>query len=56
MFVTGFLVKSVTYRIALVPIDCDVNIRKVTGLQTISLINDLLIIYIYEGVGWGATC
>lgn len=50
MVVTGFLVKSVTYKIPLVPIDYSVNIRKVTGLQSISLINDLLIIYIYIGV------
>lgn len=56
MFVTGFLVKSVTYQIALVPSDFNVNVRKVTGLPTISLINDLLIFYIYEGVWWGVTC
>lgn len=50
MVVTGFLVKSVTYKIPLVPIYYNVNIRKVTGLPTISLINDLLIIYIYVWV------
>lgn len=51
--VTDFFVKYVTYQIPLVPIDYNVNIKKVTGLQAISLINDLLIIYIYRGVGWG---
>lgn len=50
MVVTGFFVKSVTYLKPYIPIDYNVNIRKVTGLQSISLINDLLIIYIYIGV------
>lgn len=40
MVVTGFLDNSVTYLKPYIPIDYKHKIRKVTGLQSISLNND----------------